>query len=484
MRGPQFLHSVASGEPMRDAIVLWTRVTVDPESSSDVVTVSWSIREQDTDREVAGGEAVAAAEDDHTVHVDAAGLNPGTGYHYEFRVGDAVSPRGVFRTLPADPETVSFGVVSCAKFNAGYFNAYRGLAEQEGLQFVVCLGDYIYEAANVPPASQTPGAGIGRDFSPIHECYTLADYRQRYAQYRADPDTQALHEAHPMIATIDDHELADNAWAGGADEHHPDRDGPWSARQHAALRAWEEWMPTRRRPATRGDPIFCHVDVGSLFRLLLLETRTHRSDPAEPDPRKRSEFGHEQVQWMKQAAKDAAAPWLVVGVPSTVSPLWSSALDDEASFALRKLKLVEPKEGTPFHDLWDSFPGERHHLEDMLRTAPGTPVVLSGDVHVAVDSELREDGRLVAHEWTTSSVTSQNLDDKMGWPPRTKSLEYEAQVQAALPNIEWCDFDSHGWLVVTVESERASCEWWAVETVLSPTDRRTVSHRDSVTPRA
>jgi alkaline phosphatase D len=484
MRDAQFLHSVASGEPTTDGIVLWTRVTVDSPSSPDDVTVSWAVREQMSGREVAGGETIAAAEHDHTVHVEVGALEPGASYGYEFRMGDVVSPRGAFQTLPADSAVVSFGVISCAKFNAGYFNAYRGLAQRDDLQFVVCLGDYIYEAANVPPASQTPGAGIGRDFSPIHECYTLADYRQRYAQYRADPDTQSLHQAHSIIATIDDHELADNAWAGGAEEHHPDRDGPWSERQRGALRAWEEWMPTRLRPGTRGDAIFRHVDVGPLLRLLLLETRTHRSAPTETDPRKRSEFGHQQVQWMKRAARGTEAPWLFVGVPSTVSPLWSPALDDEASFALRKLKLVEPKEGTPFHDLWDSFPGERHHLEDMLRTTPATPVVLSGDTHVAIDSELREDGRLVAHEWTTSSVTSQNLDDKMGWPRRTRSVAYEEQVQTALPHIQWCDFDSHGFLVVTVEPERASCEWWAVDTVLSPTDARTVTHRDSVTPRA
>src|SRR5262249_39468893 len=187
-------------------------------------------------------------------------------------------------------------VVACAKYNSGYFNIYRRLAERDDLHFVVCLGDYIYEAANVPPPSQTPGADIGRDFSPIHECYTLADYRARYAQSRSDPDTQALHEAHAHVATIDDHELADNAWANGSDTHDAGVHGPWSDRRRGALQAWEEWMPTRRRPVTGGDPIYRHLDIGSLFRLLVLEARTHRSAPTEQDPHRRTEFGHDHVQ--------------------------------------------------------------------------------------------------------------------------------------------------------------------------------------------
>ena len=481
----QFVHSVASGDPTSESIVLWTRVTLDDAAAPADIPLRWEIRSESPDSRVASGDAVASPEHDYTVHVFADGLDSDTTYRYRFETDGAASPLGRFRTLPVEASTAQLGVVACAKFNAGYFNAYRALAARNDVNLVICLGDYIYEAANKPPASQTPGADVGRDFSPLHECYTLDDYRERYSQYRRDPDAQAMHEAHAVVATIDDHELADNAWSGGAQEHDPTEHGPWSDRAHGALRAWEEWTPTMRRPATGTDPIYRRVDVGSLFTLMLLETRTNRSSPDESDPDHRTEFGADQLDWMRDVASTTANPWLFVGVPSTLVPLWDPALDEDASFALRKLKLVEPKEGTPFHDLWDSFPGERHALVSLLRSTHAVPVVLSGDVHVGLESELREEGELIAHEWTTPSITSQNLDDKMGWPPRERSPHYEERVQAGLPHIRWCDFDSHGYMLVTVDRTQASCEWWAVDTVLSPSDTQASMHTTSVrhTPR-
>ena len=481
----QFLHSVASGDPTTDGIVLWTRATPDDDEPPVDIATRWVIREASSRREVVTGEADAVADHDWTVRIIADGLAPDTAYEYQFSIGSTVSPLGSFRTLPTDASRLCFGVFACTKFNAGYFNAYRCLAARRDLHFLVGLGDSIYEASNTPPASQTPGADIGRDFSPLHECYTLADYRERYAQIRSDPDAQAMHRSHAIISTIDDHELADNAWSGGSDTHDPAVNGPWADRKRGALRAWEEWTPSRVRPGTQDEPIYRRLDVGSLFTLMLLETRTHRSAPQEPDPAKRTEFGPDELDWIRKTASEATNPWLFVGVPSTVSPLWSPALDDDAEFALRKLKLVEPKDGTPFHDLWDSFPGERRELERLLLATPATPVILSGDVHVGIESELRDDGgELIAHEWTTSSVTSQNLDDKMGWPARGRSLHYEDEVRRALPHVRWCDFDSHGYMVVTVERAQATCDWWAVQTVLSPTDSQTSTHTSSVSLRA
>ncbi|MCI4334008.1 MAG: PhoD-like phosphatase N-terminal domain-containing protein, partial [Thermoplasmata archaeon] len=178
----QFLHGVASGDPTRGGIVLWTRVTPDPDAPAAEVRTRWVVREASSGGEVAAGEAVAGPDQDWTVRVLPDGLASDTAHEYEFAIGDVVSPTGRFRTLPAEASRLDFGVFACTKFNAGYFNAYRCLAERGDLHFLVGLGDSIYEASNTPPASQTPGANIGRDFSPLHECYTLEDYRQRYAQ--------------------------------------------------------------------------------------------------------------------------------------------------------------------------------------------------------------------------------------------------------------------------------------------------------------
>jgi alkaline phosphatase D len=477
----EFAHGVASGDPTKDGIVLWTRATPSVDGS-DGVTLGWRIWSDGDGREVGSGRVAASPETDHTAKVVVDGLEPGTRYRYQFASTGSESPVGRFRTLPVAADEIRIGVFACAKYNAGVFNVYRQLARLD-LDVALCLGDYIYEAANVPPASQTPGADIGRDFDPLDECRTLEQYRRRYAQYHRDPDVQALHQAHAVAATIDDHELADNAWSGGAEEHRPEEHGPWADRMAGALRAWQEWTPTRATPAD-GGPIYRALDVGSLCRIAMIETRTHRSAPSEPDPALRSELGTAQLAWLRDIVANAAEPWVFLAVPSAIAPLWSPELDEDASFALRKLKLVEPKDGTPFHDLWDSFPGERRELMEILRSSTAHPVVLSGDVHVGLDSELREDGELIAHEWTTSSVTSQNLDDKMGWARRAQSPHYEERVLAALPHLRWCDFDSHGYVVVNVQADQVDCEWWAVAEVLRATDDQESIHQCTIDSRA
>ena len=158
---------------------------------------------------------------------------------------------GSFRTLPPDGVPLRFAVVSCAKYNAGFFNTYRVVAARDDLHFVLHLGDYIYEAGQVPRGTQTPSADIGRPFEPFDECLTHDDYMTRYAQYRRDPDLLALHARHAVWQTIDDHELADNAWSGGSEDHDEDKDGPWAERLDGALRAWEYWTPSARPPEPR-----------------------------------------------------------------------------------------------------------------------------------------------------------------------------------------------------------------------------------------
>lgn len=475
-----FLHGVASGDPDAHSALIWTRYT--PGDDVEPVTAEWRVWAAGELRSQAG-RAVASPGADFTVRVVVEGLSPATTYRYRFAAGGRQSTTGRFRTLPAAAHHLRMAVVTCAKYNAGYFNAYGRLADRDDLDLVVHLGDYIYEAANRPPASQTPGAGLGRDFEPDWECRTLADYRRRYAQYRRDPDLQRLHAAHAIVATIDDHELADNAWAGGADDHDDGRDGPWAHRVAAALTAWEEWMPTRRRPGTAGEPIHRALRCPPLVTVALLETRLHRSAP-EVSAHDRTELGPDQRAWLHQLTETSDTEWLVVASPSLISPLWTATEDAEAQFALRTLKLNEPVDGRPFHDLWDAYSRERDDLIGALARGPARPVVVSGDIHVSVEAELRAPGgRPVGPEWAIGSVTSQNLDDKMGWPPRTRSRPYEERVCACLPHIRWCDLDDHGYLVLDCEPERVQAEWWFVETVRERSTREWRGHVASA-PRA
>jgi alkaline phosphatase D len=464
-----FDHGVASGDPLADRVVLWTRIS----GASEDVSVEWVIaNDSEIRRVVRSGTETTGPENDWTVHVDVDGLDPATTYYYGFRALERRSPVGRTRTLPAGSvDRLRLAMVSCAKFNAGFFNAYARIAERDDLDFVLHLGDYIYEASNTPPKSQTPGADIGRPFEPRHECLTLDDYRTRYAQYRRDPDVQALHREQVVVATLDDHELADGAWAGGATEHRPERDGTWVDRRRAALRARREWLPTR--PPDPNDPerVYRAVSIGDLADLLLLDVRSLRhepvSGPALHDPH-RSMLGADQSAWLHDELGASRATWRVVASPSPMAPTWRPDLPAALHQPMRALKLMHRVEDACDEDQWDGYPAERAQiLRRMAET--GHALVLAGDLHVAmaVEHAHPDGGGPVAVEVVTPSVTSQNLDEKVGWTPRgNAALAIEAELVAALFGWRWCELESHGYTVVDLTAQRASIEWWFVDTVL------------------
>ena len=256
-----FQHGVASGDPRPRRVVLWTRVTptrhATPGSGvGHAVDVRWEIALDERFRKVVrrGTERTSAARD-HTVKVDATRLTPDTWYYFRFRVGHHVSPVGRTWTAPrasATPDNLRLGVVSCANLQAGFFSAYRHLAERDDLHAILHLGDYLYEYG--------PGEyGYGqqnldvRAHEPAHEMVTLADYRQRHGQYKQDPDLQALHARYPFIVTWDDHEVTNDQWSGGA-ENHQAAEGDYAARRVQAHRAYDEWLPVRMDGTARvGD---------------------------------------------------------------------------------------------------------------------------------------------------------------------------------------------------------------------------------------
>jgi alkaline phosphatase D len=337
-----FQHGVASGDPLQDRVILWTRVTVEDDRA---IPVTWEIAEDAQFHLIVGtGETLADVKHDRTVHVDPLGLQPGTQYFYRFHALGQTSPLGKTKTLPdRHVQHLRFAQVSCTKFNAGFFNAYHQIAKRDDLQFLLHLGDYIYEASNTPPAGQTPGADIGRPFEPAHECKTLADYRRRYNQYHRDVDTQEMHRSLPMIATVDDHEFADGAWSGGADEHQDDRDGPWVDRVNVALQARQEWLPVR--PCDPNDPwrVYRTIEFGSLANLYLTATRIYRDRPVPPpemsDPN-RSALGLKQREWLFNELDRSTAHWQLIGNPSVMGTTWKPNLPPSLLPALLKTKLV------------------------------------------------------------------------------------------------------------------------------------------------
>jgi alkaline phosphatase D len=463
--GDVFQHGVASGDPTTDAIVLWTQVASEEES----VPVEWTLaRDRDLTDVVASGEASADAEHDHTVHVDVQGLENSQELYFAFSALGERSPVARTRLLPEDPDQIRFATCSCARFDAGFFNAYARIAARDDLAFLLHLGDYIYETSNTPPKNQVPSANIGRPFEPTGECVTLEDYRTRYRQYRRDPDVQTLHHAIPLIPTIDDHELADGAWAGGADAHEESRYGPWSDRKAASFKARWEWHAARKPNLDDWSRVFRSVKLGDLAEIFLLDIRSRRHQPAlEPemsDP-ERSMLGAEQRDWLFGALDASRAGWKLVGSPSIVRRTWKDNAGEPLATALLKLKLMDEDGEGPDEDQWDGYPVERQALLERLDKLDDT-VVLSADIHVSMGGELSLDDRPVAVEITAPSLTSQNLDDKLGVERRDEIiLASERAMIDAFGHIQYCEMASHGYVVVDVDRERLRAEWWHVEGV-------------------
>ena len=466
--GSLFQHGVASGDPTPRRVVIWTRVT--PPPGRTPTAAFWRVLEAETGRPIANGQTRVRTEADNTIRVDVGGLHPDTRYTYEFEVDGEPSPQGRTRTLPeADVASIRFGQVSCAKFNAGHFNAYARLAERDDLAFLLHLGDWIYEASQTPPASQTASRDIGRPFDPLHECKTLDDYRQRYSQYRRDPDVQAVSAAHPVISTVDDHEFADGAWRDGATEHKPERDGPWAERRANAFRAREEWLPVRRPDMASPERVYRSIPIGGLAELFMLDTRTMRDEPVPPPAsgkKGRTALGPEQKAWLYGALRASRARWRLIGNPSVMSRTWNDSLPKPVRDALVKVKLIDTDGTGPDYDQWDGYPHERRELLDVISKLPDSNVVvLSGDVHVGLAAELAETPSEppVAVEFVNTSLTSQNLDDKMGWSLRKESLEIEQALLAGMPHLRYIDLDSHGYSVVELDREQLRFEWWTVD---------------------
>jgi alkaline phosphatase D len=272
-----FTHGVASGDPLSDRVILWTRALPGSGSHSEL-EVRWEVAiDENFNNIVTWGTTLTDAARDYTVKVDVVGLEPGGHYFYRFLGEGVTSMVGQTRTLPdADVGEFRLGVASCSNYPQGYFNAYRHMAETE-LDLVVHLGDYIYEYAEGVYASKVALEQLGRHVKPDHETVALEDYRMRYGLYRSDADLQAVHARHPFVCVWDDHELANNTWREGA-ENHDSREGDFRVRMRQARKAYHEWLPIRESDEGDQAPIYRNFPIGNLADLVMLDTRLHGRD--------------------------------------------------------------------------------------------------------------------------------------------------------------------------------------------------------------
>ncbi|MFF4389696.1 alkaline phosphatase D family protein [Streptomyces sp. NPDC001552] len=480
---PAFLHGVASGDPLPDGVLLWTRVTPTPEAVpgsglGPATQVNWEVAaDKDFSRIVGSGTVTASAATDHTVKVDVRGLQPQTPYWYRFTAGGTSSPVGRTLTTPAHEATtegVRFGVVSCANWESGYFSAYRHLAARTDLHAILHLGDYIYEyqSGGYPEAKY-----VVRPHEPKHEIVSLADYRTRHGKYKTDADLQALHHAHPIIAIWDDHEFANDAWAGGAENHTPGAEGEWAARAAAAKQAYFEWMPVR---ASIAGTVYRRLRFGTLADLHLLDLRSFRSQQTKVgsgsvDDPERTITGRAQLDWLKSGLAGSEATWKLVGTSVMISPVAFGSLPAHLLKPLTKL-LGLPEGGIAISaDQWDGYTDDRKELLGHLKDRGiKNTVFLTGDIHMAWANEVPMNmatypgSGTAATEFVVTSVTSDNLDDILHVLPDTLSLVAESAIKAANWHVKWLDMDAHGYGVLDVTAERSQMDYYVVSDKRQP----------------
>ncbi|MGW5318656.1 alkaline phosphatase D family protein [Nocardia thailandica] len=484
-----FRHGVASGDPLSQAVILWTRVTVAPDAVPGsglgaATQVRWEVSEDESFATIAAsGTVTADAAADHTVKVDARGLEPARDYFYRFTALGTTSPVGRTRTAPAADAAVDrlrLGVVSCANWEAGWFGAYRHLAARTDLDAVLHLGDYIYEYARGRYTGR--GGAAVRPHDPANEIVTLADYRTRHGQYKTDADLRALHAAVPFICTWDDHESADNSWRGGAENHDPATEGDWAARRAASAQAYLEWMPVRETRADGEVQIYRRLRFGTLAELSMLDLRSYRDEEAGPvagwrvaDDPARTITGRAQMSWLTAGLVSSPTRWKLVGNSVMIAPLVFPPLEPATTEAITTL-LGLPRGGLTVNgDQWDGYTADRATLFDAIAgNRVGDVVFLTGDIHTSWAADLPLDaanypgGPTVGAEFVVPSVTSSSVGDLLKMPPRTASVPAEEAIKAANHHLRYTELDSHGYGVLDVTPAQAQMDWFYLADVLDP----------------
>ncbi len=503
--GSGFTHSVASGEPQANSVLLWTRFVGEGETD-----LEWQVSESaDFARTVSEGRAAASPNRDYCAKAIASGLTSDRWYYYRFVAPDgSISPVGRTRTLPqGETDRFRLAVFSCSNFAFGWFNAYAHAAEADDCDLAVHLGDYIYEyeAGRYPSAGQ---ALERRMLAPDNEIVTLTDYRLRYATYRADRDLQRLHQLVPMIAVWDDHESANDSWKDGAQNHQPETEGSWDARKAAAKRVYREWMPVSDEP-------YAQYDIGDLATLFRLDTRLEgreeqfslqkvldgKTSPQEmvaaleafrdgawSDP-ERQLLGAAQEQWLADSLAASTArgtTWQVlvqqvlIGKLASPTSLLDLLGDGVPPFVRDRFMAANmaSRAGLPLNmDAWDGYPAARERVFDAALAADANLLVLAGDTHNAWAFDLAHDGARVGVELGTASVTSPGFESYLSTIPANTLAK---AVVEANDELKWADTSQRGYMTVELTQARATTEYRFLDgirqrsTLLAGTKRATV----------
>ena len=503
-----FNHGVASGDPLADRVIIWTRVT--PQTEIEKVEVMWQAA---TDPEftqlVREGVLHTSSAEDYTVKVDLAGLSPATHYYYRFLCAGEISAVGRTKTLPVGQlDALKLAFFSCSNYPGGYFNAYADAAKRQDLDVALHLGDYIYEYGDGGYATKNSKA-IGRALPEDNdgELFKLVDYRKRYALYRTDRGSQALHGSVPFIVVWDDHEVANDTWKHGA-QNHNEGEGDFGERKLAALQAYFEWMPIR--PVTDdNEVIYRSFDFGDLVSLHMLDTRIvgreerywlkQFSNDEQLDVKamtaainapERQILGAEQFAWLKHQMETSTATWQILGqqllmarmhMPAVMlSGLYSQQTDQETFERLvkntRRLKAGDPSlteaqkaevnAKIPYNlDAWDGYASQRNDVLQLALQLDKRLLVVAGDTHNAWASVLTTNqGDVAGAELGTTSVSSPGMETYLGMEAEPLQ-QFEQVLPELIDDLQLCQLRHRGYTVLNITPDVIKAEWVFIEAV-------------------
>ena len=481
-----FSHGVASGDPLQDRVILWTRV-LPGSGRHEMLNVTWQVaNDADFKQIINQGSTTTQQDQDYIVKVDADGLQAGQQYYYRFVCNEQISPFGRTRTLPGNQvDNISLAVVSCSNYPQGFFHVYGEIAKRK-VDAVLHLGDYIYEYAEgvyADPAILKQG----RNVEPQHEIIAIEDYRMRYGLYRTDKNLQAVHAAHPFICVWDDHEIANNTWKTGAENHSAD-EGAFDLRRQAAIQAFYEWLPIREPASGPRDNIYRSFQFGNLASLIMLDTRLVGRDEQlshslpvadlthELYKSERTILGQQQEQWLINELKSSQQqniPWQIIGQQVLMGKLGIPRVDNAqlhtdqiGAAALNRYTMLRDrgKQGLPLNlDAWDGYPANRERVLQAFREYGNNVVVLAGDTHSSWAFELsaKETAKPLAVEFGTPSITSPGFENFL--PMETKKLEQATHDVS--PELKYFDAPNRGWMELNIAAAKSTAQFYYVSNV-------------------
>ncbi len=528
-----FLHGVASGDPTENSVIIWTRLT--PENNLNELNLSYEVSKfEDFSTLIHSGDVKAKKDNDYTVKIDLQNLEAEEEYYYRFKANDKVSVIGKTKTISSNPSQVKMAVFSCSNYPNGYFNAYMEASKIQDLDVVLHLGDYIYEygmfeADGVTPAYATKNAvEIGRALPSDNdtELLTIEDYRKRYALYRTDEGLQSLHKKVPFITVWDDHEIANDTYKDGAQNHNNDTEGDFQTRKMAALKAYFEWLPIRAYEENNNEIIYRNFEFGNLVSLYMLDTRVLSRDKqlsysnyfdesANFDSTSfsldlldssRTMLGNEQLLWLQNKLSTSASTWQVLGqqvlmgrmflpaeLLTSISQLENDLTDEQKLALLTQLNeqiselvsiktrilsgdsTVSEEEALrlnttlPYNlDAWDGYFYEREVLLGTSLSLGKNLIVLSGDTHNSWANELKDsNGNSVGVEYAVTSVTSPGMEDYAGLTSMDSAEAFENAISFLIDDLKYTNLNQRGFMTATFTENEVTTNWYYLDNYAS-----------------